>query len=66
MPGYVSIISNKPQGTLYDGVMSDLQRRVYEHREEKVEVSPAAMGFIFSSITKLSTTSEPRSSGKRT
>ncbi len=37
MPGYVYIMSNKPQGTLYIGVTSELSRKVYKHREELVE-----------------------------
>ena len=31
-PGYVCMMTNKPDGTLYTGVTSDLIKRVYEHR----------------------------------
>ena len=31
--GWVYIVTNKPDGTLYVGVTSDLARRMYEHRE---------------------------------
>ncbi|MEX2201968.1 MAG: GIY-YIG nuclease family protein [Dongiaceae bacterium] len=37
MPGYVYIMANKPNGTLYIGVTSNLVRRVYEHREGVVD-----------------------------
>ena len=30
--GYVYILTNKPNGTLYTGVTSDLRRRVWQHR----------------------------------
>jgi putative endonuclease len=31
--GWVYIVTNKPRGTLYVGVTSDIQRRAWEHRE---------------------------------
>ena len=34
---YVYLITNKPYGTLYIGVTSDLVRRIYEHRSGAVE-----------------------------
>ena len=35
--GWVYIMSNKPNGTLYVGVTSDLARRIWEHREGVTE-----------------------------
>ena len=35
--GYVYIVTNKPFGTLYIGVTSNLIKRVWEHREKQVE-----------------------------
>ncbi len=31
--GWVYIVTNRPNGTLYSGVASNLARRVWEHRE---------------------------------
>jgi putative endonuclease len=33
--GYVYIITNKPKGTLYIGVTSDLMRRMDQHRRKE-------------------------------
>jgi len=35
--GYVYIVSNKKEGTLYVGVTSDLVKRVYEHKHSVVD-----------------------------
>ncbi len=35
--GYIYILSNRPNGTLYLGVTNDLIRRVFEHREGVVK-----------------------------
>ena len=37
MAGFVYIVSNKRDGTLYVGVTSNLSRRAFEHREGAVE-----------------------------
>lgn len=34
---YVYILSNKPKGTIYIGVTSDLVKRVYQHKHELTE-----------------------------
>ena len=35
--GWLSIMTNRPNGTLYVGVTSDLARRAWEHRSGAVE-----------------------------
>jgi putative endonuclease len=35
--GWLYIMTNRPNGTLYTGVTSDISRRAWEHREGLVE-----------------------------
>ena len=35
--GWIYIMTNRPNGTLYVGVTSDLVKRVYQHRESVIE-----------------------------
>ena len=35
--GWVYIVTNKPNGTLYVGVTGDIARRIWEHREGIVD-----------------------------
>ncbi len=36
-PGYVYILSNHPNGTLYIGVTSDLPKRIWQHKNKQME-----------------------------
>jgi putative endonuclease len=42
--GYVYILTNRPNGTLYVGVTNDLIRRVFEHRSGFVDGSTKQHG----------------------
>ncbi|WP_313531719.1 GIY-YIG nuclease family protein [Shinella sp.] len=44
MAGYVNIVTNQKHGTLYIGVTSDLERRIYEHRESVTKGFTSAYG----------------------
>jgi len=35
--GWVYVVTNKPNGTLYIGVAADIRRRAFEHREGSVD-----------------------------
>ncbi len=40
--GRVYIVTNRPNGTLYTGVTSNIGRRAYEHREGLIDGLPSA------------------------
>ncbi|MEZ5809909.1 MAG: GIY-YIG nuclease family protein [Rhizobiaceae bacterium] len=44
MAGYVYIMTNQKRGTLYIGVTSDLEGRVYDHREGRGSVFTSRYG----------------------
>lgn len=57
--GYIYILFNKRNGTLYTGVTSDLIKRIYEHKNKlvdgftkKYEVDKLGYYEIFDNITK--------------
>ena len=35
--GWIYIVTNRPNGTLYTGVTSNLSRRIHEHREGLID-----------------------------
>jgi putative endonuclease len=43
-PGYVYIMANKRNGTIYLGVTSDLPKRAFEHREGMIKGFTEARG----------------------
>jgi putative endonuclease len=42
--GWIYIVTNRPNGTLYVGVTSNLPRRIYEHRESLIDGFTARYG----------------------
>lgn len=55
--GWVYIVTNRPNGTLYLGVTSDLARRAGEHREGLVEGFTSRYGLerlVYPSATRIS------------
>ena len=53
--GWVYIMSDKPHGTSYVGVTSEIARRVWEHREGVVPGLPSGTGL--NALSTLNTTS---------
>ena len=45
--GWVYIMTNRPNGTLYTGVTSDIGRRAYEHCEGLIEGFTARYGLVY-------------------
>ncbi len=62
--GWVYIMSNKPRGTLYVGVTSDQGRRIWQHREGKVDGFTKKTGLYVSSLPKVMNSSLRPFSGK--
>jgi putative endonuclease len=70
--GYVYILFNKKNGTLYTGVTSNLVKRIYEHKNKLVEgftkkYGTDKLGYyeIFDSITNAIEREKQIKSGKR-
>ena len=42
--GWVYTVTNKPRGTLYIGVTSDIARRAFEHREGTIDGCTKRLG----------------------
>jgi predicted GIY-YIG superfamily endonuclease len=63
--GWVYIMTNRRDGTLYLGVTSHLSRRVWEHREGLIDGFTRTYGLSASSGTSTTTTSASPSSARR-
>ena len=63
-PGWVYIVTNRPNGTLYLGVTSDLARRVHEHRKGLLAGFTRTHGLKRLVCTNGMTRSRPRSSAR--
>ena len=70
--GYVYILFNKRNGTLYTGVTSNLLKRIYEHKSKVAEGFTSKYGVdqlgyfeIFESITEAITREKQIKSGSR-
>ena len=62
--GWVYIMSNRRNGTLYVGVTSDLSRRIWEHREGLIDGFTKRYGLKRLVSTNGTTTSASRSNAR--